>query len=134
MLSSVERVKEYIDVPPEALTHIPETRPQHDWPINGTVEFSHYSTKYRNDLPYALHDINLKINPGENIGVVGRTGAGKTSLTTALFRGLEACEGKILIDEVDISKIGLHTLRGSITLVPQGTCFSHMLAAYLRIG
>ncbi|MCJ1423071.1 hypothetical protein MMC29_000952 [Sticta canariensis] len=131
-MNSVERVKEYIDAPPEAPTSIPETIPLHNWPIKGSVEFSHYSTKYRNDLPYALHDINLKIHPGENLGVVGRTGAGKTSLTAALFRALEAFEGKILIDEVDISKIGLHALRGSVTLVPQDpTVFTGTLRSNL---
>ena len=88
------------------------------------MEFSHYSTRYRNGLPYAVDYNGLKIRPGENIGVVGRTGAGKTSLTAALFRALGACEGRIRIDEVGISIIGLHDLRGAIALVPQGTYFN----------
>ena len=123
MSDSVERVKEYIDVSPEAPTSIPETRPPHNWPSKGSVDFSHYSARYRSDLPYALHDIDLQVRPGEKIGIVGRTGAGKTSLTAALFRALEACEGSISIDEVDISMIGLHDLRSAIALVPQGVYF-----------
>lgn len=91
MLGSVDRVKAYIDVPPEAPTNIPEIIPLRNWPINGSVEFSHYSAKYRNDLLYVLHDINLKTYPGENIGIGGRTGARKTSLTAALSRASEAC-------------------------------------------
>ena len=124
MSDSVERVKEYLDVSPEAPTSIPEIRPPHNWPAKGSVEFSHYSTRYRNGLPYALHDNGLKIRPGENIGVVGRTGAGKISLTAALFRALGACEGSIRIDEVEISIIGLHDLRGAIALVPQRMYFN----------
>ena len=89
-----------------------------------------YSTRYRDDLPFALTDINLSIEPGEKIGVVGRTGAGKTSLTAALFRALEASHGKILIDDIDISKIGLHDLRNSLTIVPQGKCESDPLLPY----
>ena len=124
IFDSVERVKEYLDVSPEAPTSIPETRPPHNWPAKGSVEFSHYSTRYRNGLPYALHDISLNICPGEKIGIVGRTGAGKTSLTAALFRALEACEGSIRIDDVDISMIGLHDLRSAIAFVPQGMYFN----------
>ena len=124
MSGSVERVKEYIDVSPEAPTNIPETRPPPNWPSKGSVDFSHYSTRYRRKLPYALHDIDLKIRPGEKVGIVGRTGAGKTTLTAALFRALEACEGSISIDEVDVSMIGLHDLRSAIALVPQGVCFT----------
>ena len=124
MSDSVERVKEYIDVSPEAPTSVLETRPPPNWPTKGSVDFSHYSTRYRSELPFALHDIDLKIRPGEKIGIVGRTGAGKTSLTAAMFRALEACEGSINIDEVDISMIGLHDLRSAIALVPQGVCFN----------
>ena len=131
MFSSVERIKEYIDIGPEAPTDIPEARPAANWPSQGSVEFVNYSTKYRDDLPFALKDINLKIQPGEKIGVVGRTGAGKTSLTAALFRGLEASQGRILIDDIDISAIGLHNLRRSVTIVPQGKRESCSFAALL---
>ena len=89
-----------------------------------------YSTRYREDLPDSLKNISLKIEPREKIGIVGRTGAGKTSLTAALFRGLEASQGKILIDGIDISTIGLHDLRRSVTIVPQGECESHSSTIY----
>ena len=118
--SSVERIKEYIDVSPEAPTDIPETTPAANWPSKGSVEFINYSTKYRDDLPFTLKDINLKIKPGEKISIVDRTGAGKTSLTAALFRGSESSQERILIDDIDISTIGLHDLRRSVTIVPQG--------------
>lgn len=131
MFSSVERIKEYIDVRPEAPTDIPEAIPAANWPSEGSVEFVNYSTKYRDNLPFALKDISLKIQPGEKIGVVGRTGAGKTSLTAALFRGLEASQGRILIDDIDISAIGLHDLRTSVTIVPQGKCDSCSFAPLL---
>ncbi|KAL8731121.1 MAG: hypothetical protein Q9181_004420, partial [Wetmoreana brouardii] len=118
-MNSVERVKEYMDVDQEAATDIPETRPAPTWPHQGSVELAHLSIRYTDVLPYALEDINLKIEPGEKIGIAGRTGAGKSSLIAALLRGVEASEGKILIDDIDISTIGLHDLRRTITIVPQ---------------
>ena len=115
---------------PEAPTDIPETRPAATWPRKGSVEFVNYSTRYRDDLPFGLKDIDLKIAPGEKVGIVGRTGAGKTSMTAVLFRALEASEGKILIDDIDISTIGLHELRRSITIVLQGKWYSHSSLLY----
>jgi ABC-type multidrug transport system fused ATPase/permease subunit len=84
------------------------------------VKFIDYSTRYRSDLGLVLKSISFNIKPREKVGIVGRTGAGKSSLALALFRGLEAEEGKILIDDVDIGTIGLQDLRESITIVPQG--------------
>ncbi|KIN98426.1 hypothetical protein M404DRAFT_851151, partial [Pisolithus tinctorius Marx 270] len=80
---------------------------------------SEYSTRYRPELDFVLKDISITINPREKIGICGRTGAGKSSLLLALFRIIEPCSGKILIDGVDITKIGLHDLRSSIAIVPQ---------------
>ncbi|KAL9606451.1 MAG: hypothetical protein Q9179_000367 [Wetmoreana sp. 5 TL-2023] len=117
-MNSVERIKEYMDVDQEAATDIPETRPAATWPYQGSVEFTHLSIRYRDVLPNTLDSINLKIEPGEKIGIVGRTGAGKSSLIAALLRGVEASEGKILIDDIDISTIGLYGLRRAITIVP----------------
>ena len=77
------------------------------------------SLKYGPSLPFVLQNITLKINGGEYIGIVGRTGAGKSSLSLSLFRFLELDEGSIEIDGVDISKIGLHDLRSSLTIIPQ---------------
>ena len=90
-----------------------------DWPSEGSVEFNTYSTRYRPELQLVINKFNLTVQPGEKIGVVGRTGAGKSSLTLSLFRMLEAAEGCIKIDGVDISKLGLHKLRSSVTILPQ---------------
>lgn len=118
-MNSVERIKEYLDVEQEAEAVIEKTRPAANWPSNGSVEFINYTTRYRADLDPVLKDVTFKINPLEKVGIVGRTGAGKSSLALALFRGLEADAGKILIDDVDIGLIGLQDLRESITIVPQ---------------
>jgi ABC-type multidrug transport system fused ATPase/permease subunit len=123
-MNSVERVKEYLDVEQEAAPIVPENRPPANWPSRGEVEFIGYSTRYRKDFDFVLKGITFKIQPGEKVGVVGRTGAGKSSLALALFRALEAEQGKILVDDVDIGLIGLSDLRENIVMVPQGkpTC------------
>ncbi|KXT04927.1 hypothetical protein AC578_3478 [Pseudocercospora eumusae] len=118
-MNAVERVKEYLDVDQEAAPVIPENRPEANWPSKGSVEFIGYSTRYRSDFDFVLKNITFKISPGEKVGVVGRTGAGKSSLALALFRALEAEQGKILIDDVDIGLIGLQDLRENIVMVPQ---------------
>lgn len=118
-MNSVERIKEYLDVEQEAEAVIEDTRPAANWPSQGSVEFINYTTRYRPDLEPVLRNVTFKIRPSEKVGIVGRTGAGKSSLALALFRGLEAEEGKILIDDVDIGLIGLRDLRESITIVPQ---------------
>ncbi|KAK9781170.1 putative ATP-dependent bile acid permease [Seiridium cardinale] len=118
-MNSVERVKEYLDVEQEAEPINEKNRPPQNWPAQGSVEFSGYSTRYRSDLDPVLRDLTFKIKPYEKVGIVGRTGAGKSSLALALFRALEAETGKILIDDVDIGRIGLRDLREAITIVPQ---------------
>jgi ABC-type multidrug transport system fused ATPase/permease subunit len=118
-MNSVERVKEYMDIDQEAPAVIPQSRPPPNWPSQGSVEFANYYTRYRPDLEPVLKGISFTVSPGEKVGIVGRAGAGKSSLALALFRGLEAEQGQILIDGIDISKIGLHDLREAITIVPQ---------------
>lgn len=118
-MNHVERVKKYLEIEQEAKASIPEHKPPGNWPSRGTVEFVNYSARYRDDLPQVLKHLNIKIGAEEKVGIVGRTGAGKSSLAMALFRGLEADEGKILIDDVDIGQIGLQDLRENITIVPQ---------------
>lgn len=118
-MNSVERIKEYLDVEQEAAAIVEMARPAANWPTEGSVEFVNYTTRYRADLEPVLNGISFKIAPREKVGIVGRTGAGKSSLALALFRGLEAEEGKILIDNVDLGVIGLQDLRESITIVPQ---------------
>ncbi|KAL1304382.1 hypothetical protein AAFC00_003383 [Neodothiora populina] len=118
-MNSVERIKEYFDVEQEAAPIVPDNRPPANWPSKGGVEFIGYSTRYREDFDFVLKHITFKIRPGEKVGVVGRTGAGKSSLALALFRALEAEEGKILVDDMDIGLIGLQDLRENIVMVPQ---------------
>ncbi|KAJ6474594.1 multidrug resistance-associated ABC transporter [Mycena vitilis] len=116
---SVERILHQIEVAPESPQYIPETKPHDGWPSQGKIEFQNYSTRYRPELDPVLKNISLRIFPNEKLGVCGRTGAGKSSLLLALFRIIEATEGSILIDGVDIKNIGLHDLRSSISIVPQ---------------
>uniref|UniRef100_A0A803TTT9 ATP binding cassette subfamily C member 2 n=1 Tax=Anolis carolinensis TaxID=28377 RepID=A0A803TTT9_ANOCA len=115
---AVERVHEYTEVPNEA-PWVTLQRPQSSWPNNGEIRFVNYQVRYRPELQLVLDGINCYIKSSEKIGVVGRTGAGKSSLTNCLFRILEAAGGKILIDGLDIATIGLHDLRQKLTIIPQ---------------
>ncbi|ODV84224.1 hypothetical protein CANARDRAFT_8901 [[Candida] arabinofermentans NRRL YB-2248] len=116
---SVERVIEYAELDHEAELIIENKRPATNWPFNGTINFKNYSTKYRPELDMVLKNINLSIQKKEKIGIVGRTGAGKSSLTLAIFRMIEAYQGNIDIDEVDTSEIGLYDLRSKLSIIPQ---------------
>ncbi|XP_076816557.1 multidrug resistance-associated protein 1-like isoform X1 [Clavelina lepadiformis] len=116
---AVERLKEYADEEKEADWEIHETVPPSKWPMKGEIRFEKYSTRYREGLDLVLRNISCDIRPGEKVGIVGRTGAGKSSLTLALFRLIEPAGGRILIDDVDISTIGLHNLRRKLTIIPQ---------------
>lgn len=116
---SVERVLEYANLPPEAPEIVHRNRPPVSWPSRGEVEFHNYSTRYREGLDLVLKNINLDIKSHEKIGVVGRTGAGKSSLTLALFRIIEADTGHISIDGMNTSTIGLLDLRRRLAIIPQ---------------
>ncbi|KAK9451809.1 P-loop containing nucleoside triphosphate hydrolase protein [Limtongia smithiae] len=116
---SVERVLEYSKLPSEAPMIVPNHRPPASWPTAGELIFDHYSTRYRAGLDLVLKDISLHIKPREKVGIVGRTGAGKSSLTLALFRMIEPVDGHIDIDNVDTSVIGLSDLRHRLAIIPQ---------------
>ncbi|CAO3572885.1 unnamed protein product [Mortierella alpina] len=116
---SVERVKEYSELTPEAPYEIPDSKTDKDWPQHGGIEFQNYSTRYREGLELVLKHVDLSIRAGERVGIVGRTGAGKSSVTMALFRMIEATEGRIVIDGVDTSTLGLEELRSRLTIIPQ---------------
>jgi len=118
-LVSVERVNEYSNITTEAERVIPDSRPSRDWPQQGVVLFDNFQLRYRDGLPLVLKEISFMIKPAEKIGIVGRTGAGKSSLALALFRILERAGGKIVIDGVDIATIGLRDLRSRLTIIPQ---------------
>jgi len=121
-MNSVERVLYYTNnIEPEADEYVPEHDPaEGTWPTKGEIQFQDTSMRYR-DGPLVLKDISLNVNGGERIGVAGRTGSGKSSLMISLFRisEIEKNGGKILIDGVDISKIGVSTLRSNISIIPQ---------------
>ncbi|XP_015100143.3 ATP-binding cassette sub-family C member 2 isoform X2 [Vicugna pacos] len=115
---AVERINEYIKVENEA-PWVTDKRPPEGWPSKGEIQFSNYQVRYRPELDLVLRGITCEIKSAEKIGVVGRTGAGKSSLTNSLFRILEAAGGQITIDGVDIASIGLHDLREKLTIIPQ---------------
>ncbi|KAI8342382.1 multi drug resistance-associated protein MRP [Chlamydoabsidia padenii] len=114
---SVERVKEYIDLPHEKYDSIRGVSPM--WPEKGEIEFNDYATRYRAGLDLAIRNVSFKIAPREKVGVCGRTGSGKTSLTLSLFRIIEAAQGNITIDGIDISTLRLFDLRSRLTIIPQ---------------
>jgi ATP-binding cassette subfamily C (CFTR/MRP) protein 1 len=117
--TSIERILEYSRLQSEAPQIIENNRPPKSWPQKGEVTFTNFSAKYRPELELVLKDINLNIKPREKIGIVGRTGAGKSSITLALFRIIEAYAGNIVIDSIDTRGIGLLDLRGNLSIIPQ---------------
>ncbi|KAH9945319.1 ABC protein [Epithele typhae] len=121
-MSSVERMLDYSSkdrLPQEKPYEIEDKKPKADWPANGTIEFKDVTMRYRDGLPLVLRGLSLRVNGGEKIGVVGRTGAGKSTLMLALFRIVELASGSIAVDDVDISEIGLKDLRSKISIIPQ---------------
>ncbi|EIN03766.1 ABC protein [Punctularia strigosozonata HHB-11173 SS5] len=121
-MNSVERVVGYSRsdlIEQEAPHEKPDVKPPPEWPTEGSIEFKDIRMSYRKGLPDVLKGITMKINGGEKIGVVGRTGAGKSSLMLALFRIVELNTGSITLDGIDISAIGLNDLRRKIAIIPQ---------------
>lgn len=102
---SMKRYKEY------------PLKPDEEWPKSGKIEFNGVSVKYRKDLPMVLSDISFKVESGEKIGIVGRTGAGKSTLINVFYRILEAVEGSVIIDGLDIHKVELNKVRRCFTLI-----------------
>eukprot|EP00794_Sanderia_malayensis_P010896 gene10896-12055_t len=116
---AVERIMEYTKVAREADWINPDHRPSETWPEKGAIEIDDYSVRYREGLDFALHQLSFNIKAAEKVGVVGRTGAGKSTIAMVLFRMIEASEGKIKIDGLDIADIGLQDLRSRLTIIPQ---------------
>ncbi|KAJ3145661.1 hypothetical protein HK101_002412 [Irineochytrium annulatum] len=118
-LNSVERVNEYLSIEQEAPAYIKATEPSAQWPAKGALVVENLEMRYASGAPTVLKGISFEIKAGEKVGIVGRTGAGKSSLALALLRIVEPSGGRILIDGVDISTLGLHTLRSRLNIIPQ---------------
>uniref|UniRef100_A0A3Q2G049 ABC transporter domain-containing protein n=1 Tax=Cyprinodon variegatus TaxID=28743 RepID=A0A3Q2G049_CYPVA len=115
---SVERTEEYSTElptePQELNVQLPAA-----WPERGSLEFCHVVLAYREGLPNALDGVSLTVRPGEKIGIVGRTGSGKSTMFLALFRMVELNQGQILLDQLDISTVGVAQLRSRLAIIPQ---------------
>ncbi|KAL3616846.1 Canalicular multispecific organic anion transporter 1 [Castilleja foliolosa] len=118
-LNSVERVGTYIDLPSEAPDVIEKNRPPPGWPALGSLKFEGVVLRYRAGLPPVLRGLTFDIYPHQKVGIVGRTGAGKSSMINALFRIVELERGRIVIDDFDVAKFGLMDLRKVLSIIPQ---------------
>ncbi|KAL7520054.1 hypothetical protein ACHAWX_004806 [Stephanocyclus meneghinianus] len=116
---AVERVIGFRDIPSEAPLVNDFDSTVSDWPSKGDIDVQSLSVRYRSGLPLSLQGLTFRIEGGSRVGVVGRTGGGKSTLVQSLLRLLEAEHGQILVDGVDISKMGLHKLRRGISVIPQ---------------
>ncbi|XP_043706853.1 ABC transporter C family member 13 isoform X2 [Telopea speciosissima] len=114
---SVERVLQYMDVPQEELQG--RQFVEADWPFQGQIEFQHVTLRYMPSSPAALHDVTFTIAGGTQVGIVGRTGAGKSSVVNALFRLSPICGGFILVDGINVADVAIRDLRSHFGVVPQ---------------
>ncbi|XP_064412697.1 ATP-binding cassette sub-family C member 10 [Latimeria chalumnae] len=118
LMVSVERMEEYsTEVPTEPQESTIQVAP--DWPNQGYIEFQNAALVYRAGLPNALDGVQFSVRPGEKVGIVGRTGSGKSTMFLALFRMVELSSGRILIDSVDTQLVGLEELRSKLAIIPQ---------------
>lgn len=119
-MTSFERVHEFAEeLPKESAYHRNDTAPPPNWPDKGSIRFDNASLRYREGLPKVLRNVTFDIKPNERIGICGRTGAGKSTITSSLFRLVELCEGSITIDGIDIAHLGLNELRSKLSIIPQ---------------
>ena len=121
-MTAVERVLEYCALNQEPPAQVPlKERPSSDWPSHGQIVFDHVSMSYSDaeDSPLVLQNISLTIEGGEKIGIVGRTGAGKSSFIQILFRMGYLVHGQILIDQINIETVGLDDVRSHLSIIPQ---------------
>jgi ATP-binding cassette subfamily C (CFTR/MRP) protein 4 len=117
-MTSVERITEYMDLNKEEYLDIGKTSfPENKWPTNGEIQFNSVSYAYDKDLPNVLKNVSFKIGSQEKIGIIGRTGAGKSTIFQSIFRMAEP-DGEILIDNVNINQLSLHALRSKISIIP----------------
>ncbi|CEL57922.1 ATP-dependent bile acid permease OS=Saccharomyces cerevisiae (strain ATCC 204508 / S288c) GN=YBT1 PE=1 SV=2 [Rhizoctonia solani AG-1 IB] len=115
---ALERINEFSTIAQEAPEFI-EPRPSASWPERGDISVENLTIRYAPTLPNVLHNLTFDVKARSKIGVLGRTGSGKSTLALSFFRFVEATEGRIIIDGVDISKLGLTDLRSRLTIIPQ---------------
>ncbi|CAH9056075.1 unnamed protein product [Cuscuta epithymum] len=116
---SAERIKQFMHLNPEPPAVVENNRPNSSWPSKGRIEFLDLKIRYRSNAPFVLKGITCTFTEGSRVGVVGRTGSGKTTLISALFRLVEPYSGKIIVDGLDICSIGLKDLRLKLSIIPQ---------------
>nr|GEY75265.1 ABC transporter C family member 3-like [Tanacetum cinerariifolium] len=116
---SVERIFQYSSIPSEPPLVIESNRPNDQWPSQGEVNIRHLQVRYGSHMPLVLRGLTCTFKGGKKTGIVGRTGCGKSTLIQTLFRLVEPSAGQILLDEIDISTIGLHDLRSRLSIIPQ---------------
>jgi ABC-type multidrug transport system fused ATPase/permease subunit len=132
MMVSPERILEYAAIPPEGSEKTLVIEPSPEWPRHGSIKFEDVVFSYKEGAPAVLKGLSFDIKNNEKIGIVGRTGAGKSSLTMALFRINELDTGRILIDGEDISTMPLRSLRSKLSIIPQApVLFKGTLRAYM---
>ena len=119
-MNSVERIRDYVSIESEAARRsLPGHEPPKSWPQRGAIKVDHLTLRYAPDLPPVIRDVSFEVEPSAKVAVVGRTGAGKSTIATAFFRFLEADSGRILVDGLDIATIGLEELRSKLAIIPQ---------------
>jgi ABC-type multidrug transport system fused ATPase/permease subunit len=119
-MTSIRQVTYYGNaVKLEALPIIDNNRPPENWPTEGNIKFKEVVLKYQEFGVAVLKGVNINIKPKEKIGIVGRTGSGKSTLLISLLRIVELAEGEIIIDNLDVAKLGLKDLRSRIAIIPQ---------------
>ncbi|XP_074312421.1 ABC transporter C family member 8-like isoform X2 [Silene latifolia] len=116
---SVERIKQFMHIEAEPPSIVLQNRPPSSWPYKGRIELQELQIRYRPNAPLVLKEVTCIFKEGSRVGIVGRTGSGKTTLISALFRLIEPQSGRILIDGLDISTIGLKDLRSKLSIIPQ---------------
>ncbi|KAK4754038.1 hypothetical protein SAY87_002142 [Trapa incisa] len=116
---SVERIKQFMHIPSEPEAIVEDHRPPSTWPSKGRIELEDLKIRYRENAPLVLKGITCTFKEGSRVGVVGRTGSGKTTLISALFRLVDSGSGRICIDGMDIALIGLRDLRMKLSIIPQ---------------
>jgi ATP-binding cassette subfamily C (CFTR/MRP) protein 1 len=121
-MNSTERLVYYSNKLPSEATPDPDTliKPAPSWPERGEIKFEGVQMRYREGLPLVLKGLDLHVRGGERVGIVGRTGAGKSSIMSCLFRMIELSSGQIEVDGNDVSKMDLYDLRSRLSIIPQG--------------